>query len=179
MISPTENVSCSLPNRGSGRKEHTHDRSLICGGTPGAEGRVGMSAQKSTMRSSCLNLTSSATHILTHMRSRHSSWPVDSGTILMGGTPQDFSIRDSLYTTELVKFDGTKEEAFGLKYSTTMYDVNTFRYYKSFKGYNIYFSDACSIPDGDSVLLTGGICYWGSDYCTCTCDSALIMGLSL
>ena len=110
MISPTENVSCSLPNRGSGRKEHTHDRSLICGGTPGAEGRVGMSAQKSTMRTSCLNLTSSATHILTHMRSRHSSWPVDGGIILMGGTPQDFSIRDSLYTTELVKFDGPKEE---------------------------------------------------------------------
>ena len=26
------------------------------------------------------------------------------------------------------------------------------------------FSEMCSIPDGDSVLLTGGHCYWGLCY---------------
>ena len=37
------------------------------------------------------------------------------------------------------------------------------------------FSEMCSIPDGDSVLLTGGHCYWGEWRfdCTCTCAPAL------
>ena len=44
-----------------------------------------------------------------------------------------------------------------------------------FKYLILYFSDACSIPDGDSVLLTGGRCKWGTmaPDCACTCAPAL------
>ena len=40
---------------------------------------------------------------------------------------------------------------------------------------NVNFSAACSIPDGDSVLITGGRCKWGSmgPDCGCNCAPAL------
>ena len=31
-------------------------------------------------------------------------------------------------------------------------------------------SDVCSIPDGDSVLLTGGVCFYHWEDCPCTSD---------
>ena len=51
------------------------------------------------------------------------------------------------------------------------------------KGSNVNFSDACSIPDGHSVLLTGGNCYmFGFDHwtwmptCPCSCGFELLEG---
>ena len=120
VISPSGNVSCSLPNLpGSGRKEHTHDKSLICGGSWGIP-----QTWKDRIRTSgtCLNLTRSGWVETQHSiiadggRWRHSSWPVDDGIILLGG---DGDGTDG--TAELLKFDGTKELAFLLKYSDTMY----------------------------------------------------------
>ena len=119
VISPSGNVSCSLPNLpGSGRKEHTHDKSLICGGSWGIP-----QTWKDRIRTSgtCLNLTRSGwvetqySIIADGGRWRHSSWPVDDGIILMGG----YGSRNKKQT-DLVKFHSTSEEAFGLKYSTTM-----------------------------------------------------------
>lgn len=119
VISPSGNVSCSLPNLpGSGRKEHTHDKSLICGGSWGIP-----QTWKDRIRTSgtCLNLTRSGWVETQHSiiadggRWRHSSWPVDDGIILMGG----YGSRNKKQT-DLVKFHSTTEEAFSLKYSTTM-----------------------------------------------------------
>ena len=68
----------------------------------------------------CLNLTSSGWVETNHSiwRWRHSSWPVGDGIILLGG---DGDGTDG--TAELLKFDGTKELAFFLKNSTTMYSM--------------------------------------------------------
>ena len=124
VISPSGNVSCSLPNMPSGRKEHSHAKSLICGGTAviqdmGANNLQGSAANLEF----CVNLTSSGwvetNHSLYNWFTsplgiyRHSSWTVKDGIILMGGYDNPF------LTTELVKFDGTNEKAFDLKYSAT------------------------------------------------------------
>ena len=39
------------------------------------------------------------------------------------------------------------------------------------------FSEACTVPDGDSVLLTGGHCYNFKPNCTCTCGFVLTDGI--
>ena len=126
LISPSGYVSCSLPNLpGLGRKEHTHDNGLICGGTAGL-GTQEVLGHGGDASRTCLNLTSSGWVNTTHdLRSwswvgydlgryRHSSWAVDDGIILMGG---ESTIG---YTSKLVKFDGNSEDAFELIYSSTM-----------------------------------------------------------
>ena len=128
LISPSGNVSCLLPK--SGRMHHTHDKSIICGGLPGAGKDWSISA-------TCLNLTSSGwvetNHSLVSLqrslmnRTHHSSWAVDGGIILMAGYDANDAYQryrigryDNDTTTELVMFDGTSEEAFSLIYSETM-----------------------------------------------------------
>ena len=121
LISPSANVSCSLPE--SGRMYHTHDKSIICGGNEW--GYFSLTAWKT-----CINLTSSGWVNTSHWlagnagRYHHSSWPVRDGIILIGGIPSTdnsaISEYNSAITTELVKVDGTREEAFDIKYSTTM-----------------------------------------------------------
>ena len=59
LISPSGNVSCLLPNMpDGGRKEHTYDHDLICGGTLGLGTQLGQGFV-STASFTCLNLTSS------------------------------------------------------------------------------------------------------------------------
>ena len=130
VISPSGNVSCSLPNMPSSRKDHTHDKSLICGGdevTLDLGGAALSGAGRNDIRSTCLNLTSSGwvetSHNIMHGggRWRHSSWPDDDGIVLIGGYNgwlfQGYSILDG---TEIVKFDGTGERTFDLNYTSTM-----------------------------------------------------------
>ena len=123
LISPSGNVSCLLPNMpDGGRKEHTYDHDLICGGTLGL-GTQDLLGFSSDVSFTCLNLTSSGWVETNHSLYdwftsplgiyRHSSWAVKDGIILMGGYDNPF------LTTELVKFDGTNEKAFDLKYSAT------------------------------------------------------------
>ena len=110
---------------------HTHDKSIICGGLPGAGKDWSISA-------TCLNLTSSGwvktNHSLVDFqrslmnRTHHSSWAVDGGIILMAGYDQyqrydDYTKmynNDTTNNAEFVMFDGTSEEAFSLMYSATM-----------------------------------------------------------
>ena len=127
VISPSGNVSCSLPNLpGAGRRDHTQDKGLICGGYfANGQNYIPVVSNVSRVSYTCLNLTSAGwvytSHLLTTYlllnrgRWRHSSWAVDDGIILMGGYGY-FPVN----TTELVKFDGTSEETFGLKYPETM-----------------------------------------------------------
>ena len=123
VISPSGNVSCSLPIMPSGRKEHSHAKSLICGGTAviqdmGANNLQGSAANLEF----CVNLTSSG-WVDSHKRYprwRQSSWAVDEGIILMGG--QGYGAGTDV-NTEMMKFDGTfinTTISFRLKYATTM-----------------------------------------------------------
>ena len=142
VISPSKNVSCSLPNLpGAGRKDHTQDKGLVCGGflaTGNTLKALFAFDRTSNVRYTCLNLTSSGWVYTSHFleypggswsdpgRTGHSSWAVDDGIILMGGDDIPYlffrhMIRkySPVDTTILVKFDGTTEETFGLKYSET------------------------------------------------------------
>ena len=139
VISPSGNVSCSLPNLpGAGRKDHTQDKGLICGGYLATGNTLRVLSfsyffddTSSNVSHTCLNLTSSGwvhtKHFLRHPgRTGHSSWAVDDGIILMGGDDVPYlffrhMIRrySPVNTAVLVKFDGTTEETFGLKYSET------------------------------------------------------------
>ena len=183
VISPPGNVSCSLPKLpGDGRRDHTHDNSLICGGYPATGGQAAQ-LDSSNASFTCLNLSSSGwietSHFLSDNyrhnlslgddvswvgRTRHSSWPVDDGIILMGG--YDPALPTNLVIiTKIVKFDGTSEEAFGLKYSTMSVNTFTCRNLKWIIN-NVNFSDTCSIPDGNSVLLTGGFHFCVEWWCS-------------
>ena len=115
VISLSGNVSCSLPNLpNNGRREHTHDNNMVCGGTMGIKEASDTLNQFDETSVTCVNLTSSGWVETNHSlwRWRHSSWPVDDGIILLGG---DGSDPDT--AAELLKFDGTKELAFLLKYT--------------------------------------------------------------
>ena len=83
--------------------------------------------------SSCMKLTSSGwvtvTEQLIKDRKHHVSWLVDDGVILLGGMKGPS-------TTEIVRWDGTNEALFTLEYGS---------------------KKSCAIPDGDSLVITGGI----------------------
>ena len=74
---------------------HTHDKSLICGGSLGAGGDFDTFMFTALASVTCLNLTSSGWVNTRHSlydwyrspqgRWRHTSWAVDDGFILMGG----------------------------------------------------------------------------------------------
>ena len=112
LISPSGNVSCSLPK--SGRMYHTHDKNIICGGCL-AEGRGCYKGESAP----CLKLTSSGWVETNHSlgRTRHSSWAVNGGIILMAGSNVTGTVSGD---TELVMFNGTSEEAFSLLHLATM-----------------------------------------------------------
>ena len=64
----------------------------------------------------CVKITPSGwieTHKLKNSRSAHSSWEVDDGIILIGGTGTN--VRNK---TEMVKTDGSTQRTFILKYET-------------------------------------------------------------
>ena len=122
VIAPFGNVSCSLPNlpTDEGRFSHTHDSSLVCGGTYQDD----LYVDALYVYQTCINLTSSGwvktSHMLKYPRNRHSSWAVEDGVILIGGHDKRRQLSGAVVhwarnTTELVKFDGTTMEAFPLK----------------------------------------------------------------
>ena len=83
--------------------------------------------------SNCMKLTSSGwvtvTEQLIKDRKYHVSWLVDDGVILLGGMKGSS-------TTEIVRWDGTNEALFNLEHG---------------------FKKSCAIPDGDSLVITGGM----------------------
>ena len=121
VISPTGNVSCSLPNMSIGRKEHTHDKKFICGGTAVTQnmGDTVLDYAAAGVEF-CVSLTSSG-WVVSHKRYprwHHSSWAVDDGIILMGGHGYG---RYTDINTEMMKTDGTFiANPFPLNYSTTL-----------------------------------------------------------
>ena len=122
VIAPFGNVSCSLPNlpTDKGRFSHTHDSSLVCGGTYQDDMYVDAVDKPALyVYQACINLTSSGwvktSHMLKYPRNRHSSWAVGDGVILIGGCDKRPKEHWARNTTELVKFDGTTVEAFPLK----------------------------------------------------------------
>ena len=104
VISPTGNVSCSVPDLPRpGRARHTMNNNIVCGGAGGAD-----------TKTSCDQLTSAGwnkSHTLKYRRSGHCSWEVEDGIILLGGA-------NSGTTSEIAKWDGTTEELFSMQYNT-------------------------------------------------------------
>ena len=73
VISPSGNVSCSLPS--SGRMYHTHDKSLICGGYPGEGQEQDWWLWNCPTCKTCLQLTSSGWVYTSHnIFDRHTSY---------------------------------------------------------------------------------------------------------
>ena len=104
VISPTGNVSCSVPDLPQPRFGHTINNNIVCGGEGGTD-----------TETSCDQLTSAGwtrSHTLQYRRSDHCSWEVKDGIILLGGI-------NSRNTAEIAKWDGTTEELINfLKYDT-------------------------------------------------------------
>ena len=103
VISPSGNVSCSVPDLPQPRRGHTMNNNTVCGGFSGAD-----------TKTSCDQLTSAGwnkSHTLKYRRSGHCSWEVEDGIILLGGA-------NSGTTSEIAKWDGTTEELFSMKYDT-------------------------------------------------------------
>ena len=103
VISPSGNVSCSVPDMPQRRWGHTMNNNTVCGGDGGTD-----------TLTSCYQLTSGGwtrSHTLIHSRWYHSSWEVEDGIILLGG-------QHSLNNSEIAKWDGTTEELFTMRYDT-------------------------------------------------------------
>ena len=101
VISPNGNVPCTIPKLRISRILHTMNRNTICGG-----GSV----------ATCVKITPSGwieTHKLKNSRSAHSSWEVDDGIILIGGTGTNV-----MNKTEMAKTDGSTQRTFILKHET-------------------------------------------------------------
>ena len=101
VISPTGNVSCSVPDMPQPIGYHSMNNNTVCGGYGGAD-----------TKTSCDQLTSAGwtrSHTLKYRRSGHCSWEVEDGIILLGGSLSET-------TSEIAKWDGTTEELFSLKY---------------------------------------------------------------
>ena len=109
---PSSGTSCLLPNIPESRTDHSLNGFLLCGDYYDSE-----------KGHSCLQFDpSSGTwartgHTLLQWRAQHVSWTVAEGTILMGGSNTGGET-DATSTSEIVKHDGSVEEAFNLKYPT-------------------------------------------------------------
>ena len=104
IYNPDTKVGCFLPELPESRWLHTQDGDLTCGG-----GRT--STQNTCVKWSPSFGNWTQSHTLRQRRYNHVSWATASGVYLMGG---DFSKR----TSEMVKFDGSVEDGFSLKYDT-------------------------------------------------------------
>ena len=103
VISSSGNVSCSVLDLPQPRGGHTINNNTVCGGNGGTD-----------TETSCDQLTSAGwtrSHTLKYNREEHSSWEVEDGIILLGGSY-------SKNTSEIAKWDGTTEELFSMKYYT-------------------------------------------------------------
>ena len=103
VISPSSNVSCSVPDLPQPRYGHTMNNNIVCGGVGGTD-----------TKTSCYQLSSAGwtrSHTLKYGKVLHSSWEVEDGIILLGGS-------GSGTTSEIAKWDGTTEELFSMKYDT-------------------------------------------------------------
>ena len=79
------------------------NNNTVCGGVGGTD-----------TLTSCDQLTSAGwtrSHTLKYNRTGHSSWEVEDGIILLGGSY-------SWTTSEIAKWDGTTEELFTMQYNT-------------------------------------------------------------
>ena len=90
---------------------------IICGGGIGQDVGEFLNNQTPMSERTCSkfeNGTWKISHNLEKSRTYHSSWKVDEGVILIGGWSTDTN--NVVPTADLVKFDGTIEHAFNLKY---------------------------------------------------------------
>ena len=104
--SQTVCMSSSLPS--PGRAAHSLDSNLTCGGY-GSERTCDVWNGREWERAGVT---------LNHPRETHVSWPRHDGVLLMGGGPGPGLGSRSMYSTELVSWDGkTSTEGFRLEYS--------------------------------------------------------------
>ena len=111
VISPTNNVSCTIPDLPQERRLHSLDNNIVCGGYLAQATRK----KRSIDFFGCTEITRDgwiSRNTLIHNRAGHNSWVVEDGIILLGGGA-------SSNTSEIAKTDGTNEELFDLRYETT------------------------------------------------------------
>jgi len=136
IFHPSDNKGCSLPELTEGRRSHTQDGGMACGGDTltlhGSE-TCEQWSQGSWTRSHSISEWIVHDDFDDEWRLRHVSWDTASGVYLMGG-----GFDGTLKTSVLVKENGSVEEGFPLEYDTDA---------------------ACAIPDPDreEVIVTGGI----------------------
>ena len=108
IFNPVTNTSCSLPLLPEGRRYHSQDGGLACGGNRKQEDEEPLTT---CVQWSPVSGSWTKSHTLREKRHAHVSWATASGVYLIGS-------HDSLRTSELVKSDGSVEEGFSLKYQT-------------------------------------------------------------
>ena len=107
IYNPITRTSCSLPQLPEGRRGHSQDGGLLCGGGNTA------ALQNSCVKWSPASGTWTQSHTLRQRRDAYVSWATASWMYLIGGD-------QSRRTTEKVKMDGSVEEDFSLKYDTRL-----------------------------------------------------------
>ena len=105
IYNPITRTSCSLPQLPEGRRGHSQDGGLLCGGGNTA------ALQNICGKWSPASGTWTQSHTLRQKREDHVAWATTSGVYLIGG---QYSPR----TSEKVKLDGSVEEGFGLRNDT-------------------------------------------------------------
>ena len=104
LFDPLTKSSCEMPSLPSHRSYHSLNKNILCGDAWNPN------------RQSCLKLNEGTwvdSHTLAQQRYGHSTWNVEEGFYIIGGSESP-----SQRTTELVKFDGGVEQGFDLKYKT-------------------------------------------------------------
>ena len=137
---PDDNTICTIPSLPSGSSHGSLNGMKYCGPNGG----------NYRNESECVEFNqgvwSRTNSGFQHRRKFHTSWETENGIYLMGG-------EGSYQTSEFARNDGTVTEGFSLQYPTRFYTNPTQ------KGNLLTFSLlrlSCSIPDGDSVVVTGG-----------------------
>ena len=110
ILNPVTKTSCSLPELPEARSGHSEDGGLACGGYP-------TPTLTTCVKWSPASGSWTKSHILRQRRRYHLSWATASGVYLIGG-------QYSGKTSEKVKFDGSVEEGFSLKYDTRFYTLH-------------------------------------------------------
>ena len=134
--------TCTLPNLPPpGRYTHSATGLTLCGGFSDDENTP----------STCSTFTGqwNTSHQLGVPRYDHMSWDSPSGTILLGG-----GIGGTGQTTETLSHNSsTTTPSFQLLYWTRYSDLNQYNTCQLKQ----YFSQACSIDLGNTVVVTGGV----------------------
>ena len=109
IYNPESNTSCNVTSLPEDRFYHTQHGDKLCGGG-GRRGNTTKTCIQWKQDEEQWNVSNT----LRVPREDHVSWTTENGTYLIGGGGREGQV----FTTELVKEDGTTDHGFSLKYPT-------------------------------------------------------------